>query len=50
MGMVKTKDAIDLIARDCRSPTALGVSPERIRAILHPIKHGEIPAKSSALL
>ena len=23
---------------------ALEVSPERIRAILHPIKHGEIPA------
>ena len=45
MGMVKTKkDAIDLIARRPSIAVPWSVSPERIRAILHPIKHGEIPA------
>ena len=45
MGMVKSKkDAIDLIARRLSIASALDVSPERIRATLHPIKHGEIPA------
>ena len=45
MGMVKSKkDAIDLIARRLSIARALDASPERIRAILYPIKHGEIPA------
>ncbi len=45
MGMVQSKkDAIDLIARRLSIATALDVSPERIRAILYPIKHGEILA------
>ena len=45
MGMVKSKkDAIDLIARRLSIAGGLDVSPERIRASLHPIRHGEIPA------
>ena len=47
MGMVKSKkEAIDLIARRLSIAGALDVSPERIRATLHPIKHGEIPAEN----